>query len=290
MKPTSNVLSLLLKALSRVNFLRAPLRKVLKAAQGLQARSPARGCGKEAVRPRRAEEGGVRLGLVSAPSSLPICPPPPPPPGQRRRFRRARPPSSCVGDAPLPRSPAARKGPVGARHLFLARRPPRRVGPCPGAGGRAPRPAASPACPFPGPAPTAWTRPAASQEPSKGSEAPPRLPALGARRAAGTCAGPRRPPCATPGAACGRGSRGGSPLSWGCLPFGRDGWRPGGPDATPLLVRPLCPAVVPGQRLGTALRSCARALAPVGAAGGRPASPRARPGAWSRGSPGPLRS
>lgn len=102
MKPTSNVLSLPLKASNRVHFLQTPLLKVLKAAQGHQARSPARGCWKEDVRglgeQRRAASGSDWF-LRPPPSPSPPTPPPPRPSPSAEEAVLRRPPSQqlCRG-------------------------------------------------------------------------------------------------------------------------------------------------------------------------------------------------
>lgn len=296
MKATPNVLSLPLKALNQGNFLQAPLLKVLKAAQGLQARSPARGCWKEDVRgpgeQRRAASGSdwfLRL------------PPSPSPPKCRG------------GSSAAPALPAAVPGtpPCSARPLHGKAR----LG-LAASSWRAARPARS------GPAlereATRHGRPASL---ALSTPRAPRLrPGCGRRNRGSGGKGARLLPVSgrwEPGGRRGRarahggllrhpwrglraGIAGGPPSPGAACPAEGTDRRPGGPDPALRPSRTASPAArsaaLSRSRAGPEARNhaaqlCARFGAGVGRRGGGgwwPASPRARPGAWSCGSPGPL--
>lgn len=189
-------------------------------------------------RPRRTGEGGVWLGLVSAP------------PYPHRECRRGGIDSPILGAA-VPGTP-----PCSAADYWKGRVEARRLPPCappapPGpALPRSGRPRATGPVHSPGPAPKAWLRWAEASEQGREREAAPGqlgLRALEAVKAVRTCPGPRRPPCASPGAARGRGSR--RALSPGRLPCGGNGaetrWprsRPAAPTrALPCSLDPFVP-------------------------------------------------
>ena len=237
LKPTSNPLSFLPNSLNQVNFLQFnfPLLKVWKPPQGPSGELGEAG-ERRFERPRRSGEAGF----------CPFLP---------RREQRPGRPASCV--PARQRSEELRPGrPQTAR----------------GDGCQGPGPPGVPAPSLPGRNAQAPAAAGGSARARRQREAPPRqlsLRARGARRAAArTCPGPRRPPCAAPGARPAGGESGGDARR------SVEAGQPRSPDAlpSPRPARPLGPRVVLGPRMGIASPGRARASAP-----GWLASPRPRP-------------
>lgn len=176
--------------------------------------------------------------------------------------------------AAVPGTPlAALRRPRGARGLLLARRPPRRIGPSPGAGGHAPAPRPRP---LPGPRACGLVAAGGTAGADQGERGSSR--SLGARSPEGgsdvrgpTEASLRPPWRGLRAETAGREDDGGLPRA--ACQAERTDRRPGGPDPAlrpcPLLPRPLSAAVELGRRLGATLRALA--------------SPPARPGAGACG-------